>query len=131
MAVTRVSLTGGDSATLHSFQQTRSEVWAFPDGLERLVTLPTWYWNKIERLPHGIDRNEIATTCFEVLREVLQPDDLDFENQLHRSIANFVVLYGITKDLGLKRANTNDWVDESWWTRDLPTVRAFFNAASE
>lgn len=66
MRMIDITLTGGDSATLHNNTRKVSRLWLFPDGVCRLISMSAWHWDTHDRLvTERNDPNFVSDIAFD------------------------------------------------------------------
>ena len=65
---------------------------ACPDGVQRLLTLDTWYWNKLAfLLEHDTwSLERITAFCFDLARRSREEEGLDFEDEFQQLLMYYI-----------------------------------------
>lgn len=91
-----ISMQGADSAHLRALNRREGRLLRFPDGVDRLIVLRSWYWRAFDSLweQHGHCEQEVLHEAFAAATEWKYHDPDRFEDDLRgflrRLIQNLV-----------------------------------------
>jgi len=82
MLANRITISGGDSATHTENTAPQSRKWSFPDGVDRVITLPGWYWNTFDSLADAGEADHIPEVPYNHALETDPLEGQSFEEHL-------------------------------------------------
>lgn len=82
-----LDLQGADSAHYEAISRLESRLIDYPDGVRRLITLKSWYWQTLDQMEaeYGISGAVIASLTYDVALRWSERDGTSLEDELRRS----------------------------------------------